>query len=65
MRGSFPPKHHLATPACPSCGSNTRVVRMPDSLTPFERPNMRIEEVGGRYYCQACAHDFEPQEEDS
>jgi hypothetical protein len=38
---------------------------MPDSLTPFERPNMRIEEMGGRYYCQGCAHDFELDDEDS
>lgn len=65
MRGSFPPKQRLEAPACPSCGSNKKVVRMPDSLTPFERPNMRIEEVGGRYYCQGCARDFEPQEEGS
>ena len=65
MRGNFPPKQHLETPACPSCGSSEKVVRMPDSLTPFERPNMRLEEAGGRYYCQDCAHDFEPQEEDS
>ena len=36
---------------------------MPDSLTPFERPSMRDEEVGGRYFCQACSHDFEPEPE--
>jgi transposase-like protein len=38
---------------------------MPDSLTPFERPSMRIEEVGGRYYCQDCGRDFEQEEEKS
>lgn len=63
MRGSFPPKHTRANPACPSCGSNKKVVRLPDSLTPFERPNMRYEEAGGRYFCQACSHDFEPEPE--
>ena len=63
MRGSFPPKHDVGVPPCPSCGSTKRVVKMPDSLTPFERPNMREEEIGGRYFCQDCAHDFEPEAE--
>jgi len=36
---------------------------MPDSLTPFERPNMRFEEAGGRSFCQPCSHDFEPEPE--
>jgi hypothetical protein len=58
MAGSFPPMQNPVKPPCPSCGSNLRVVRMPDSLTPFERPNMRIEE-GGRFYCQDCAREFE------
>jgi hypothetical protein len=65
MRGGFPPENEAGTPACPSCGSNQRVVRMPDSLTPFERPNMRNQEIGGRYYCQTCAHDFEPEQGNS
>lgn len=63
MRGSFPPKHTRSVPACPSCGSTTKVIRMPDSLTPFERPSMRDEDVGGRYFCQSCSHDFEPEPE--
>jgi hypothetical protein len=63
MRSSFPPKHTHGTPTCPTCGSNQKVVRMPDSLTPFERPNMRFEEAGGRYFCQGCSHDFEHEPE--
>ncbi len=63
MRGSFPPKHQRTVPACPSCGSFERVIRMPDSLTPFERPSMRDEDVGGRYFCQSCSHDFVPEPE--
>ena len=63
MRGSFPSRKSRPIPACPSCGSTTKVVRMPDSLTPFERPSMRDEEMGGRFFCQACSHDFEPEPE--
>lgn len=63
MRGSFPPNHHRDIPPCPSCGSTEKVVRMPDSLTPFERPDMKSDEVGARYFCQACSHDFLPEPE--
>ncbi len=63
MRGSYPQKHVRAIPACPSCGKTEKVIRMPDSLTPFERPDMRDEGASGRYFCQTCSHDFEPEPE--
>ncbi len=50
----------LRKPACPSCGSSEKVVRMATSLTPFERPDP--EDMGGHWYCQACSHDFVPDE---
>lgn len=63
MRGAYPKKHIRVTPPCPSCGKTETVIRMPDSLTPFERPDMRNEDIGGHYFCQACSHDFEPEPE--
>jgi hypothetical protein len=54
----------VAKPACPSCGSSARVIRMANSLTPFERPFMQTD-LGGHWFCQACAHDFEPEPEEA
>lgn len=54
----------ITPPPCPLCGSRSRVVRMATSLTPWERPWMREGFEAGHFYCQACAHDFEPQPED-
>ncbi len=48
-----------AVPACPNCGSRARVVRMPSSLTPFERPD-RDDFDEAHYFCQDCSHDFVP-----
>lgn len=53
----------MKKPACPECGSSDKVVHMPSSLTPFERPSMQAE-TGGRWYCQACSHDFEPEQDE-
>jgi len=63
MASSHQPDGSAERPACPECGSRERVIRMPSSLTPFERPHMQTD-LGGHWFCQACAHDFEPEEED-
>lgn len=55
--------HLLPKPACPSCGSREHVVRMASSVTPFEKPDPKFD-TGAHWYCQTCAHDFEPIEEE-
>ena len=50
-------------PACPTCGSRDRVVRMASSLTPFERPDAD-DPTSCRFYCQACSHEFIPDQVD-
>lgn len=62
MRGSYPPKPAQPRPACPSCGSFDKVIRMPDSLTPFARPDS-IDDLGGKYFCQVCSIEFTPEPE--
>ncbi len=63
MTGTHTPKTTVQKPACPSCGSREKVIRMASSLTPFERPFMQVD-LGGHWFCQACAHDFEPEQEE-
>lgn len=53
------PTTPIAAPACPNCGSHEHVVRIPASLTPFERPE-RDDFDQAHYYCHTCTHDFVP-----
>jgi len=46
-------------PACPNCGTREHVVRMPSSLTPWERPE-RDDFDQAHFYCQSYTHDFVP-----
>ncbi len=63
MRGTYPEQKNVPTPACPNCGSRDRVIRMASSLTPFERPDAE-DPTSSRYYCQACSHEFIPEQRD-
>jgi hypothetical protein len=63
MKSTHSSQPAVQKPACPECGSREKVIRMASSLTPFERPQMQAE-TGGHWFCQACAHDFEPEVEE-